>query len=76
MNTAEQLFQQARHLPADQRLALAHRLLSDIEPEQNEEVFSAWEAEIRQRILRYDRGETRTRPADEVIDILNTRLQI
>jgi putative addiction module component (TIGR02574 family) len=57
-------------LPADQRLALARRLLDsvDLEPEPGAE--AAWEAEITRRIARFDAGESKTVSASEVFDRL------
>ena len=74
MSTADQLFQQASNLPLDQRLALAHKLLADIEPECTEKVCNAWDIEIRERIARYDNGETVSRPANEVFAKLDAHL--
>lgn len=42
------------HLPKDKRLALAHRILSSVEPSPNPTVETGWDAEIRERICRYD----------------------
>jgi len=60
------LAKDALALPADQRLALACRLLEsvDIEPEPGAE--EAWEAEISRRIARFDAGESRTIPAGQL----------
>jgi hypothetical protein len=74
MNTADQLFQQACTLPPDQRLALAHKLLADIEPACSEEVSKAWDIEIRERIARYDNGEAVSKPANEVFASLDAQL--
>jgi len=39
------------------------------------EIESAWEAEIERRIKKYDAGETKSIPAEEVFAELNRRLQ-
>jgi putative addiction module component (TIGR02574 family) len=64
--TLDTLSLDALALPADQRLALARRLLDsvDLEPEPGAE--AAWEAEIARRIKRFDAGESKTIPASEV----------
>ena len=38
----------AMHLPPDQRLTVAHRILTSVEPETSSEIEAAWDAEIRQ----------------------------
>ena len=72
--TVETVATEAMQLPKDQRLTLAHRLLSSVEPVPNPQVEAAWDAEIRERIRRYDAGETRTIPAKEVFRELDERL--
>ena len=75
MNSANQIFEQAMLLPEDQRLSLAHKLLADVEPEWAEEVSKAWDLEIRDRIARYDSGESSSSPASEVFKKLDAHLQ-
>ena len=75
MNSMNQILQEAIHLPEDQRLTLAHRLLMASEPHISEDVKSAWDAEIRTRIERYDRGESHSRTAGEVFKDLDYRLK-
>ena len=60
------LVSEALQLPADQRLTLAHRILSSVEPAASSEIDTAWDAEIRERIARYDAGGVRSIPVDEV----------
>ncbi len=74
MNTINQILQDAIHLPEDQRLTLANRLLMLSEPYASEDVRSAWDTEIKDRIARYDRGEINSRPANEVFSDLDRRL--
>ena len=45
-------------LPKDQRFTLAHRILASVEPAVPADVESAWDLEIRDRIARYDAGQT------------------
>jgi hypothetical protein len=75
MNTMDKILQEASHLPEDQRLTLAHRLLTIDEPVPSDELRHTWDVEIRDRIARYDRGETGSRPAGEVFSELDRRLQ-
>lgn len=52
MKTIEEILQEAEHLPLEQRLTLAHRLLSSSEPNPSPEVEKAWGRAIRERIMR------------------------
>jgi hypothetical protein len=74
MNSINQILQDAIHLPEDQRLTLANRLLMLSEPNASEDVRHAWDTAIKDRIARYDRGEIASRPADEVFSDLHRRL--
>jgi len=74
MKTIEEILQEAEHLPLEQRLTLAHRLLSSSEPNPSPEVEEAWGLEIRERIMRYDHGQTQARPASEVFSELDDQL--
>lgn len=74
MKTVEQILEDARELPRDQRLTLAHRILVADEADPPEEVSLAWDLAIRERIARYDRGESRARPVSEVLADLGNRL--
>lgn len=75
MSTIDKLFEEAARLPIADRFALVHRLLLVDEPEPSDEVDRAWELEIRERIQRYERGESKSRPAKEVLDELRRRLE-
>ncbi len=72
--SVETLAAEAMQLPPDQRLTLAHKILSSVEPVGSPELEGVWEAEIRTRIARYDRHETRGIPAAEVFAELDRRL--
>ena len=64
--TLEVLTQDALVLPLDQRVALARRLLSSVEPEPDPAAEAAWEEEISGRIAQADAGEIAPVPAAEV----------
>jgi putative addiction module component (TIGR02574 family) len=68
--TLEALSHDALDLPADQRIALAYRLLVSVEPEPEPGAAAAWDAEIAARIARFDRGESRSIPAADVFAAL------
>jgi len=74
MSSIDHLYAEAARLSADQKLTLVHRLLTSDEPELTPEVEHAWEVSIRERIQRYDHGETESRPAGEVFSDLDRRL--
>ena len=75
MSTVEHLVEEAKALSAGERLGLASKLLAMEEPEPSSEVEQAWERVIEERIGRFDRGETGTRPAAEVFADLDRRLK-
>ena len=68
--TLDALSHDALVLPPDQRMALAYRLLVSVEPEPEPGADAAWEAEIAQRIARFDAGQSQTVSASEVFDRL------
>jgi putative addiction module component (TIGR02574 family) len=70
----ETLAKEAMQLPPDQRLTLAHKILSSVEPAGSPELEALWDTEIRARIARYDSGETQGMPASEVFAELDRRL--
>lgn len=74
MNTMNKILDEALHLPEDQRLALAHKLLTVGEPGFSEDVRQVWDLEIRERIICYDRGESTARPANDVFRDIDKRL--
>ena len=74
MSSINDILQEAIQLPEDQRFTLAHKLLTVSEPHLSDDVVTAWDVEIRNRIERYDRGETRSRTASEVFKDLDDRL--
>lgn len=71
----ETLASEAMQLPPDQRLTLAHRLLSSVEPPASTEVDTAWDTEIRDRIARFDAGGVGSLPAAEVFAEVDRRLR-
>jgi putative addiction module component (TIGR02574 family) len=72
--TLETLAAEAMDLPSDQRFVLARRILASVEPEGSQEVDAAWDAEIRERIQRLDRGSVRLVPASEAFAEVHRRL--
>lgn len=70
----EALAQGASELPPDQRLALAQLLLASVEPQGHPGIDAAWATEIRERIRRYDAGETQGIAASEVFAEIDRQL--
>ena len=62
----ESLTQQALILPAAERVALAFRILSSVDPAIEPEAEAAWDAELAARIDRFDRGDSKGIEAEEV----------
>ena len=74
MSSVDEIIEEAKQLPQDQRLALVHRLLEIDEPPISEDVENAWDMAIRERIERYDSGKTSSRPAGEVFTDIDRKL--
>ncbi len=62
---------EAMQLPEGQRLTLAYRLLSSVEPIPNPEIEALWDAEICERIRRYDAERSTAIPATQVFKELD-----
>jgi len=71
----EAIASDALHLPQDQRLTLAHRILASVEPKFTKAVDASWDTEIRERIRRYDAGLTHGTPATRVFADLDAKLR-
>jgi putative addiction module component (TIGR02574 family) len=74
IQTIDALAQGAIELPPEQRFTLAQRILASIEPSGDEGVDRAWASEIRERMRRYDSGETIGTPGAEVFAEVDRRL--
>ena len=74
IETIDELARGAIALPPDQRFTPARRILASVEPEADPALEGAWDAEIRDRIRRYDAGETAAFAAEEVFGEIENRL--
>ncbi len=74
IQTIDDLAQIAAELPMDQRYTLAQRILASVEPAHETDCENAWTTEIRQRIMRYDAGETHAIPAAQVFVEIEKKL--
>jgi len=61
-----ELSRRATELSPEERAQLAEMLLESLTEAIPPDVEAAWEAEVRDRIAAYERGEARTVPAEEV----------
>jgi hypothetical protein len=75
VKSLENIASEALLLPKDQRFTLAHRILSSVEPEMEANVEAAWDLEIRERIRRYDAGQTPGLAGREVFAELDKKLK-
>lgn len=61
----DELSQRALELPPEERVRLAERLLATVH-EVDPEVETAWDEEIRRRLVEVDSGTAKLIPAEEV----------
>ena len=69
---AEKLIEQALNLPAEERAAVAERLLTSLEPELSS-IDLLWAQEAEDRLDAYERGEIKAIPAEEVFNSIKNR---
>ena len=69
---AEKLIEQALNLPAEERAAVAERLLTSLEPELSS-IDLLWAQEAEDRLDAYERGEIKAIPAEEVFNSIKSR---
>ena len=62
----DDISKQARNLTLEERAQLAQELLESVERDSDPDVQQAWESEVASRIARYERGEAKLIPAEEV----------
>lgn len=62
----DELSKKAQTLAVEERAQLAQELLESVERDADPDVQAAWEAEIANRIAKYERGEAKLIPAEEV----------
>lgn len=62
----DELSKKAQALAVEERAQLAQELLESVERDADPDVQAAWEAEIASRIAKYERGEAKLIPAEEV----------
>jgi putative addiction module component (TIGR02574 family) len=71
----ETIASEAMQLPEDQRLTLANRILESVEPAVDPGLEHAWDMEIRERIRRFDAGQSAGIPLSEVFAELDKKLK-
>lgn len=62
----DELSKKAQALTVEERAQLAQQLLESIERESDPDVQAAWESEVADRIAKYERGEAKLIPAEDV----------
>ena len=71
----DQVCKEALELPLDERMELVHRILEQSDAGMDsEETRREWDGVIRERMARYDCGQTKSRPAADVFSSLDKRL--
>ena len=61
------LERQAQDLSADERARLAEVLLESLQEPPAAEIQAAWDREVSERVAAYERSESKTHPAEEVL---------
>lgn len=64
-SSLEKITEQARALPAEERVKLVEALLESLRSPLSD-VEAAWSEEIARRVAEFDRGEIATYPAEDV----------
>ena len=62
----DELSKKAQRLAVEERAQLAQELLESVDRDADPDVQAAWDAEIADRIAKYERGEAKLIPAEEV----------
>lgn len=62
----DELSRMTQSLAIEDRAQLAQELLESLERDADPDVQAAWDAELADRIARYERGEAKLIPAEEV----------
>jgi putative addiction module component (TIGR02574 family) len=62
----DELSKKAQSLAVEERAQLAQDLLESVERDADPDVQAAWDAEIADRVARYERGDAKLIPAEEV----------
>ena len=63
----QNLANQARALPDEQRAALAATLIGSLDSKNDENAEKLWQDEVPKRVAQIDRGEADLKPSDQVI---------
>lgn len=73
-HSLEMIQHEVFQLPEDQRITLAHRILTNAEPLPSSAIDAAWDKEIVERIERLDQGLSSRHNAADVFQELDCRL--
>jgi putative addiction module component (TIGR02574 family) len=73
MKTLEEVEHDALELPVASRVLLAEQLLDSFDQPDQQRLETLWAAEIEQRLCRYEHGETKAIPGEEVFRRVRAR---
>jgi len=73
MKTLEEVEHDALELPVSSRVLLAEQLLQSLDQPNQQRLETLWAAEIDQRLSRFERGETKAIPGEEVFRRIRAR---
>jgi len=73
MKTLEEVEHDALDLPVASRVLLAEQLLESLDQPDQKRLETLWAAEIEQRLRRYEHGETKAIPGEEVFRRIRAR---
>ena len=73
MKKLEEVERDAMELPVSSRVLLAQQLLESLDQPDLERLETLWAAEIEQRLTRFERGETKGIPGEEVFRRIRSR---
>jgi putative addiction module component (TIGR02574 family) len=71
----DELEKQARLLSPQEKAELARLLIEELDPASDEEAEEIWVAEAQRRYEAYAQGQLESRPGDEVLSRVRTRLK-
>jgi putative addiction module component (TIGR02574 family) len=73
MKTLEEVEHDALELPVSARVLLAEQLLDSLDQPDQKRLETLWATEIEQRLSRFERGETKAIPGEEVFRQIRSR---
>ena len=75
-SAVESVLHAAVALSSDERAELVERLIQTLDKEHQEELDSAWSAEIERRLQEIESGKARLIPGDEALRLIRERRKV